>query len=480
MLGHGLMPLQRVLVSRLFGQTAYGIYRASADLVEVLTRAGQVGADKAMLRYVAAHRVSGEEAEETRALGSGLRMSGSALVVLALGLFLAAPLFARLWGNPAYTAVLRVLAPAVVAGGLVVVLMAATLGAKVTRVNLAVRGFSEPVLLLGGTLIAWAVRPTVLGVAVGHAAAYGLLLVLAWVGAGLVIGRRRLAAALRAPGHPTLSSFALPLGASELMNAILQRVNIFILSAYTGAPTVALYGAAEELGRSVGAVRLAFDSIITPMMSEAFHLRDHARLRYNLALMSRWVASASAPIAVTLFVLRPQLLSLYGPHYQSAAAAMAILLVGQLVNAVLGLTPYVIVMGGRSRLFFWDNVGAAALNLVLSLLLIPRFGVTGAALASTISVSALQGVLCLQAVLLEGVHPFEWTLLKPFLAAAAAMAVELAVAALPLMGVARVLLVVVLGAVTYGAVLYRLRPGEEERRFIVGIVRRLTGRKSEP
>src|SRR5262249_4758993 len=157
-------------------------------------------------------------------------------------------------------------------------------------------------------------------------ATYVILLALAFRGTAAVLGRRRLRAALRAPAHPTFTRFAVPFGGSELMNAILQRASIFILTAFAGAPTVALFAAADELGRAVGAARLAFDSIITPMMSEAMRLRDQDRVRYLLALMTRWVASASAPLAVTLFVLRPQLLALYGPHYQDAATAMGFLL----------------------------------------------------------------------------------------------------------------------------------------------------------
>jgi O-antigen/teichoic acid export membrane protein len=466
-----------MMVSRLFGQSAYGIYRASVDLSEVLMRAGMAGADKSMLRFVAAHRVGGEERQETEALGSGLRLSGGILLLLSVGLAVAAPWFARVWGQPDYTAVLRLLAPSIFTGGLVVVLMAATLAAKVTRVNLLVRGAVEPLLLLAATVIAWAVSPTVAAVSVAHLVTYGVLLALAWLGAEIVLGRGRLVAALRSRAHPTLARFALPIGASELMNALLQRANVFILSAHSGAATVAVFAAAEELGRSVGAVRMAFDSIISPMMAEALRQRDVERLRYNLALMTRWVASASAPIAVTLFVLRPQLLSLYGPHYQSGVAAMGLLLAGHLVNGVLGLTPFVLVMAGRSRLFFWDNFGSAIANLVLSLALIPRYGVTGAAVASLVSVTGVQVALSVQAYWLEGVHPLERALAKPFVAAAAAMAAELGVGLLPLRGAARVALVVVAGLVVYPAALLALRPGDEERRFIRRIGGRLLGRR---
>jgi O-antigen/teichoic acid export membrane protein len=480
MLGQGLLPIHRMLVSRLFGQTAYGIYRAGADLCEVAINAGLAGADKGLLRFVAGHRASGEKEEEIRALGTGLRLAGGVLSLLAVALALAAPFFARIWGKSEFRFVLPVLAPTVFAGGGVLVLMAATLAVKVTRINLLVRGIGDPFLLLAATLVAYLVRPTVGGLAVAHLCSYVALLGLAWIGANVVYGPGEIGRALRARVAPGFLRFALPLGASGLMNGFLQRMNIFILSGSSGAAAVAVFAASEELGRSVVGVRYAFDSIVTPMMSEAFFRRDRGRLRYNLALMTRWVASASAPIAVTLFALRPRLLSLYGSGYADGATAMGLLIVGHLINWVMGLTPYVVVMSGRSSLFFWDNLGAAAVNLVLSLLLIPRHGVTGAAFASLCSVACLQGVLALQAYWLERVHPFDWPLLKPFLAAGLAFGVERAVGLLPLPAAAQIAATISAGAVVYAAALLALRPGEEERRFLLGIWGRLLRRGRAP
>jgi O-antigen/teichoic acid export membrane protein len=480
MLGQGLIPLHRMLVSQLFGQAAYGIYRAGADLCEVLMRAGMASADKAMIRFVAGHRAMGETDAETSAIGSGLRLAGGLSLLLAVALAVTAPLFARAWGKPEYAFVLPVLAPSIVAGGGVVVLMAATLAARVTRINLIVRGIAEPFLLIASTLIAYAVWRSVGGVAVAHVVTSLVLFAFAWIGAGVVFGPGRLARAVTAPGSPGFVRFALPLGASELMNALMQRANIFLLSGYLGAASVAVFAAAEELGRAVAGIRYAFDSVAGPMMSEALRLHDRERLHYNLALMIRWVVSAAAPIAVTLFVLRPELLALYGPGYVTGATAMALLLAGHLVNGGLGLTALVTTMSGRSGLFFWDNLGSAALNLVLSLVLIPRYGVTGAAIASLVSVTALQAALCVQAYKLERVHPFSPALGKPVIAAAVALGAELAVRMLPLPALPRVFAVVLVGAVVYAAVLLALRPGEEERRFVFGVLRRLGLSRAEP
>jgi O-antigen/teichoic acid export membrane protein len=480
MVGQGLMPIHRVLVARLFGQTAYGIYRAGADLCEVLMRAGIAGGDKAMLKFVAAHRAAGETREETQALGSALRLSGGCLLLLSLALALAAPLFVRWWGNPAFAGVLPLLAPTVLGGGMVMVLMAATLAAKVTRVNLLVRGIAEPFLLIAITLVVWAIKPDVYGAAAAHGTSTLVLVTLAWFGASAVLGRGRLREALRAPGHRGLIRFAIPLGASEFMNGILQRANIFILSAYSGAAAVAVFAAAEELGRSVAGMRYAFDSVAAPMMSEALHQGDRERLRYNLALMTRWVASASAPIALTLLALREPLLWLYGPSYTAGVTAMGLLVCGHVVNGVLGLTGYVIVMSGRSGVFFWDNLIAAAVNLGLSFLLIPRYGITGAAVASLVSTSLLLGTIVVQAWWFERVHPFNKAFAKPFLAAAVAFLAEVSVRAIPVAPKARVFLVVAAGLLVYPATLLALRPGEEERRFILGVVRKLFGRRGAP
>jgi O-antigen/teichoic acid export membrane protein len=480
MLGQGLLPLHRMLVSQLYGQAAYGVYRAGADLCEVLTRTGMASADKAMLRFVAGHRAMGETDAETSAIGTGLRLAGGLTLLLALGLVLATPLLAHAWGKVEYSFVLPVLAPSIVANGGMLVLMAATLAARVTRINLLVRGVAEPVLLIVSTLIAFAAWRSIGGVAVAHAVTSLSLLALAWVGASVVFGRGRLRRALAAPASPGFVRFALPLGASEVMNAIMQRANIFLLSGYLGAASVAVFAAAEELGRAVAGIRYAFDSVAGPMLSEALRLRDRERMHYNLALMIRWVVSAAAPIAVTLFTLRFELLPLYGPGYLAGATAMTLLIAGHLINGGLGLVALVTTMSGRSGLFFWDNLGSAVLNLVLSLILIPRYGVTGAAIASLVSVAALQGALCVQSYVLERVHPFSWALAKPVAAAAVALLAELAVRLVPLPTAARVLLVVAVGAAVYAAVLLALRPGEEERRFVLGILRRLGLAREKP
>jgi O-antigen/teichoic acid export membrane protein len=470
MIGQGLLPLHRMMVSRLFGPSLYGTYRVANDFIELLARTGMIATDKGLLRFLAMDRIANDHEAAARTAGSGLRLATVAGIVLSLAVAVAAPWLAAAWGIPALGSMFRIMAPGVLAGDLAIVLVAATLAAKVTRVNLLVRGIGEPFLLVALTLVAAVFGRTAVGLATAYSGAYLALVVVAATAAAAIYGARWLLEALRKPARAGFASFIAPLAVAELANALLSRAHVFLLGGLSGPNTVALFAAAEELGRPAAAVRYVFDPIAAVAISECFRLGDRARLFYNVRLITRWVASAAAPIAATLIVLRRELLWLYGPTFGPASGAMVLMVGTHLSNSVLGIGAGLLPLAGRPGRFLIANLIAAGMNVALCLLLIPRFGLMGAAIASLASTLGLLLMLIGDTYRLERVHAFEPALAKPFVAAAGAAAIELGVRALPLPVVPRVAAVIAAGAVSYAALLFALRPGEEERRLILQVL----------
>src|SRR4029079_12971255 len=171
-------------------------------------------------------------------------------------------------------------------------------------------------------------------------------------------------ARFRSPWLKGCAPFSSPLGAAELMNAILQRADVILLTTFVGSTATGVYAAAEFLSRVVGNARYVFDGVAppvsragvggnardffggvaAPVFSEALHLGQRDRLRTNLMMMSRWVATAAAPIGVTHVALGHALLSLYGPAFAAGASAIVVLAVSHLVNATFGLSGYILVV----------------------------------------------------------------------------------------------------------------------------------------
>lgn len=473
--GQGLMPVTHILVARLFGMAVFGAYQASVAILDVLTRAGQAGSMGGMHRFIAAHRAAGEADLERSALGTGIRLTVGVSAVLAIGLALLAKPIARAWHEPSLATTLPIMAPAVLLAATTLVLINATLGAKVARMSLYVRGLAEPFLLLSAVAIASRVGPSLRSLSVAHVTSAFVVTVLAVAAVARVFGASHLRQALGAERHRSFVRFALPLGASDLMSAVMQRADTLLVASFAGLDALAVYTAAEFITRLIANPRYLFDYIIAPVLAEALQMKDRARVRYNLALVTRWVVTACVPVAATIIVLRAEILGLYGATFVTGAGTLVILAFHNLVIGCLGLTPYVVAMGGRSRLVLINNIGAAALNIALGWVLVPRMGISGAAIAVGISMLAFQVASMIEAWVIERVHPFTMSLLKPVGAALVAFAVEHTLHATMSSGAARVTAVVVAGAFSYLGALVALGLAPEERetaRKLLGRLRR--------
>lgn len=463
----------QVIFARLFGPVVYGAYQAGLAVLEMATRAAPAGADKAMLRYVAGARAAGDPEGVRRALGTGLRLGLGASVVIGGALVLGADAIARALGVPALGPALRIFGAVPPLTGLMTILIQASLAARVTRVNFWVRGLVEPVLLLGAGVGAWALGGRLRGLAAAHvcgALAAALIAIVAVRGVFRPDELRRVFSAPRIPGF---GRFSLTMSVAELMNVAFQRADLLILTAYLGAKGAAIYAAAEFVTRVIANIRYAFDAIVAGVMAEALQLSDRERLRYNLQLATRWVVTVASILGGAVIVLRRELLGgLYGPAYVEGAGAVVLLAATHFVSASCGLVSWVLVAGGRSRLILLNNFLGATFNIVASLLLVPRYGFIGGALASLGTMVIVLGSALFEVMMLERVSPFSRALGKPIAAAVAAFAAEWLVHRVIEPTALRVLAVIAVGVAVPVAVLFAAGLPPEERRWVDQLRRR--------
>ncbi len=457
----------QIVFARLFGPVIYGAYQAGLAVLDVATRAAPAGAGIAMLRYVAGARAARDPEGVRRALGAGLRLGLTVSVLVGGVMALGADAIAHALGLPMLGPALRILAIVPLLTGALTIVIQASLAARVTRVSFWVRGLVEPILLLLAGVTAWALGGRLRGLAVAHCAT-ALVAVLAGLAAArTVFQRSELHHVLRAPRIPGFNRFSLTVSSAELLNVAYQRADLLILTAYLGAKGAAVYAAAEFLTRVIANIRYAFDAIVAGVMAESVQLNDHDRLRYNLQLATRWVITVAALLAGAVVALRRELLGgLYGPAYVAGGGAVVVLAGAHFVSASFGLVSWVLVAGGRSRLILLNNFLGASFNVGASLVLIPRYGLLGGALASLGTMLVVQGVASIEVLAVEKVSPFNKGLWKPITAAIAAFAAECGVHEAIRPAALRVVSVLVAGLGVAVAVLFAVGLPLEERRWV--------------
>lgn len=103
-------------------------------------------------------------------------------------------------------------------------------------------------------------------------------------------------------------------------------------------------------------------------------------------------------------LLGPLLLSLFGPHYQSAYAPLLILAVGQVISALFGPAAVVATFAGETRIAVISLVASVVVNVVLNITLTPVLGAVGTALATataTISAASIAWALMRRYLMLD-------------------------------------------------------------------------------
>lgn len=245
---------------------------------------------------------------------------------------------------------------------------------------------------------------------------------------------------------------------SKLMRVLFFSFDVLFLGFMIGEAAVGLYTAAYRICFVVTALATALTFSFLPEFTRA--ARSGRGDVAGIAGRSLELSSVLvAPVVVGGVVLAgPLLTAIFGAPYAEAAVAFQLLLPSVGLSLLRGTPSNVMLVYGRLRLDMWILVVATLLNVALNLLLIPRYGLEGAAVA-TLAAEALNLLLGFAAAARLGV-PFR---LRPYtrsLAAAAVMgAVVLAVGPS-----VHVFLRVALGGVTYLAALAAFRGVPDDAR----------------
>ncbi|MEZ4600792.1 MAG: flippase [Syntrophotaleaceae bacterium] len=184
-----------------------------------------------------------------------------------------------------------------------------------------------------------------------------------------------------------LLSISAPMLMTASMNFIIGQVGVLVLGVYRPASEVGFYAIAVKLATLTSFVLQAINSMAAPKFSELFHTGKLDDLFYVAKKSTRLIFWTTTPILLFLVVFGRPILALFGEDFTVAYLPMLILVVGQFVNSVSGSTGYFMNMTGQQKAFRNIIAISSSINIFLTLFLIPKFGLLGAALAGTSSMA---------------------------------------------------------------------------------------------
>jgi len=214
-----------------------------------------------------------------------------------------------------------------------------------------------------------------------------------------------------------------PLALQALMSTIYLRMDHLLLFQMSGAAALGYYAAATKLAEPWGLGAGVFISAIYPLLCR-FYGPDRLRFEKLARYAHRYLFAAIFALVAIATLYSPEILRLvFGADFVKSSNAFVLLMWAEIFLFANMSSHAVLVAAGLQRITLFLTLAAAVANIVLNLLLIPRFGIAGAAWASFFSYP----MYCITQTLVRRTRPFAWLIWKamwrPFVAAAAVCAI---------------------------------------------------------
>ena len=174
---------------------------------------------------------------------------------------------------------------------------------------------------------------------------------------------------------------ALTLGASYALGLISFNLDSVLLGFFLGVTAVGFYGAAYKPVTVILAMPMTYFLGLFPALSRTY-TESHETFREILVRSLRLTWIFALPIGIGgMFLAGPIINLLFGPAYANSVPALRILSWSAVFVVLRGTYRQALNAAHRSRLDLWCGGTSVAINVVLNLLLIPRYGIIGAAFA---------------------------------------------------------------------------------------------------
>ncbi len=384
----GIAFLAQILLARLMGPFEYGIFVFVWVMAVIAGNLSCLGFHTAIIRFLPQYQANGQ-VEEIRGLTVTTRLVSFAIACL-VALVGVAMLYLFADRVPIYY-----LVPVTLGAILLPMIALGDAMDGTARANSWVTQALTPTYL---------VRPVLIPVCMVAAIALGfdataqtgmfaaiIATYLTTMGQLLLLGRRlrnRFDSGRHTYQLASWGKVALPIFLIEGFYFLLTNSDVVMVGLFLQPEDVATYFAAAKSIALVHFVYFAVKAGMSPRFSQLVAEDEQAELSRFAAMAARWTFVPSVVVGAAVLLAGPLLLSLFGPDYTAGYTVMFILFAGIAVKALVGPGEALLTMAGEQKICALIYLAVLLVNIAGNIVLIPQYGINGAATATMLAMVA--------------------------------------------------------------------------------------------
>lgn len=376
--------LFKIYLARTLGAVALGVYALGLTFVGFIGVFNTLGLMPSAVRFTSIYRSSGEF-EKLRAL----LWRGGAILLLAnvffgaLFLIFGGKLALRFYQSPALAHYVPWFAALMILGIITTFYSRVLAGYKqVGRRTLIINFVGTPATMLFSIALiglGWGLRGYLLAQVLGSIVVIILLVGFVWK---LTPRMARPRLQWSPPIERAVWSFSVSAFGILLLDFLMAQVDKVALGIFRGAREVGIYSVAAGMVAYISVILNSVNQVFSPLVAELHNQRDSAMLARLYKSLARWILALTLPLAITVMVFARPLLRIFGHDFEAGWPVLIIGTTGQLINCGVGSVGLILMMSGNQGRLLRVQAFMAGLMTAASLVLVPTWGIVGAAAAA--------------------------------------------------------------------------------------------------
>jgi len=181
-------------------------------------------------------------------------------------------------------------------------------------------------------------------------------------------------------------SYSLPLIFFGFSMSLIAQADSFMIGIFKTVADVGFYNAAAPLAFLLIISVELFGQMFFPLVTKEYARGNLGLVKQLSQQVGKWVYLISLPLFVLFIIFPGAFIKLFfGEEYLVAINVLRYLSIGAMFTSIFAISKMLVLMKGKSDIIFKYTLIILVLNIILNLLLIPRYGIDGAAIATMIS-----------------------------------------------------------------------------------------------
>jgi O-antigen/teichoic acid export membrane protein len=193
---------------------------------------------------------------------------------------------------------------------------------------------------------------------------------------------------------------------------LITKADKIMIGIFMSPRNVGIYNAASVVAFQGSVFLYSFHGIFAPIIADLHNKKKFAKLESLLKSSTKWAFGLTLPVVLIFVLFSKQIMLIFGDEFVAGWTVLITFSFIQLINVVTGSVGYILIMTGREKMELANIAILGLINIVLNYFMIPKFGILGAALATSVAYVLINISRLIEVYLLYKIHPYKLSYFK--------------------------------------------------------------------